>query len=534
MSQESLDGWYPHSEVTAQEATLLEMVQRTKKLFGFLRVHRRSLFDDGFQAELAGMYRESGAGKVPHPPAFLAMVILLQAYTGASDAEAVQNTVVDLRWQMVLDCLGATRAVFSQGALHDFRHRLIRHDLDRRLLERTAQLAVETRAFDRKKLPKTLRVAIDSKPLTGAGRVEDTINLLGHAARDLVRCAATLLDEDATIVAKEAGIPIALAASTKKGLDTDWTDPDKKMQALRRLVKQLNALLSFVKARLPADVAQPPLRDMIETAQQILDQNIEPDPDDPSGSRKRLHQGVARERRVSVKDADMRHGRKSTTKLFNGFKQHVAVDLDNRLILAVAVTPANVAETDALPGLRVDLDRYKRRVAELQIDRGYVASKLVDDVLASGGEVISKPRTMPKNHGLFTKRAFRFDLRSRTVTCPGDQTLPFIAGTPVEFDAQACARCPLRSACTRAKHGRVLKIANDEVLQQTFLRAVKSVAGRERLRQRIPVEHRLAHLAQKQGARARYLGRRNNLFDLRRHAALLNLEVTYRALLEAA
>lgn len=237
---------------------------------------------------------------------------------------------------------------------------------------------------------------------------------------------------------------------------------------------------------------------------------------------------------MSVRDIDMRHGRKSTTKLFNGFKQHVAVDLDCRLILAVAVMPANVAETDALPGLRADLDRYKRCVTELQIDRGYVASQLVDDVLASGGEVISKPRTMPKNHGLFTERDFWFDLRSRTVTCPAAQTMRFIAGAPTEFDAHTCAQCPLRSACTRAKHDRVLKIADDEVLQQTFLRAVKSAAGRERLRQRIPVEHRLAHLAQKQGARARYLGRRKNLFDLRRHAALRNLEVTHLSLLEAA
>jgi hypothetical protein len=36
-------------------------------------------------------------------------------------------------------------------------------------------------------------VAIDSAPLEGAGRVEDTINLLAHAARRVVDCAADLL-----------------------------------------------------------------------------------------------------------------------------------------------------------------------------------------------------------------------------------------------------------------------------------------------------------------------------------------------------
>jgi hypothetical protein len=73
--------------------------------------------------------------------------------------------VTELRWQLVLGRLGATEPAFSQGALHDFRHRLIRHDMDRRLLERTVELARKTKGFDWKKLPQTLRVAIDSAPL---------------------------------------------------------------------------------------------------------------------------------------------------------------------------------------------------------------------------------------------------------------------------------------------------------------------------------------------------------------------------------
>jgi hypothetical protein len=102
-----------------------------------------------------------------------------------SDAEAVEMTVVDLRWQLVLDRLGASQTAFSQGALSNFRARLIHHDMDRRLLDRTVTLALRTKEFDAKKLPKTLRVAIDSMPLEGAGRVEDTINL-AHAGRKLL------------------------------------------------------------------------------------------------------------------------------------------------------------------------------------------------------------------------------------------------------------------------------------------------------------------------------------------------------------
>jgi len=42
-------------------------------------------------------------------------------------------------WQMVLDCLGAEEALFSQGALQAFRERMVAQDMGRVLLERTVQ-----------------------------------------------------------------------------------------------------------------------------------------------------------------------------------------------------------------------------------------------------------------------------------------------------------------------------------------------------------------------------------------------------------
>ena len=161
------------------------------------------------------MYRDSGAGKEATAPALLAMATLLQGYDGVSDAEAVERTVVDLRWQLVLDRLGSAEAAFAQDTLRQFRERLIRADLDRRLLERTIEIARRTKAFDWRKLPKDLRVAIDSSPLEGAGRAEDTINLLGHAARNIVRCAADLLDWSVERVATDAGSTFANGESAE-------------------------------------------------------------------------------------------------------------------------------------------------------------------------------------------------------------------------------------------------------------------------------------------------------------------------------
>jgi hypothetical protein len=47
----------------------------------------------------------------------------------------------------------------------------------------------------------------------------------------------------------------------------------------------------------------------------------------------KIRGGVVEDRRVSVEDPEMRHGRKSKTKRFNGYKRHIATDLASGLIL---------------------------------------------------------------------------------------------------------------------------------------------------------------------------------------------------------
>jgi hypothetical protein len=87
-------------------------------------------------------------------------------------------------------------------------------------------------------------VAIDSSPLEGAGRVEDTVNLLAHAARNVVRGAAGLLGWTEDQVCRQAGIPLLLASSIKRALDIDWNDAGEKTAALTTFARQLDSLQS--------------------------------------------------------------------------------------------------------------------------------------------------------------------------------------------------------------------------------------------------------------------------------------------------
>ena len=43
------------------------------------------------------------------------------------------------------------------------------------------------------------------------------------------------------------------------------------------------------------------------------------------------------------------------------------------------------------------------------------------------------------------------------------------------------------------------------------------------------IEHKLAHISQRQGNHARYVGVRKNTFDLRRASAIQNLETLHRS-----
>jgi hypothetical protein len=70
-----------------------------------------------FQAELAETYVDSPKGQPPVPPARLALATILQAYTKVSDDEVIEATVMDRRWQLVLDCMGAEEPPFSKGTL---------------------------------------------------------------------------------------------------------------------------------------------------------------------------------------------------------------------------------------------------------------------------------------------------------------------------------------------------------------------------------------------------------------------------------
>jgi hypothetical protein len=389
--------WHPPVSPSAAEQIIIKRIRRAK-LFVFLREQRHDLFNDTFQGELATLYRDSALGQPPIPPAQLALATILQAYTGVSDDEVIEATTMDRRWQLVLDCLDCPEPPFSKGTLVGFRQRLIAQHLDRRLIERTIELATQTGALG----PRQLRAALDSSPLWGASRVEDTYNLLSHALRKAIGIIARQQGRELTAIAVEAGASMLGGASLKAALDLDWDDPGQRGQALMTILSTLEQVESWV-ATSPPGSTHPQVSASLAAAEQVRHQDVEV----TAEGTPRLRQRVAKERRIAIEDHEMRHGRKSKHQRIDGYKRHVLHDLDTGLVRAVGVTPANAPEATVTEGIEADLAAQAVRLSELHIDRAYLSSRLVRERPA---DLAIYCKAWPVRNGdRFPKTAFHLD-----------------------------------------------------------------------------------------------------------------------------
>jgi hypothetical protein len=433
------------------------------------------------------------------------LATVLQAYVGCSDDEVLEACVMDRRWQLALDCRSPRS--WTGGWWN------------------APSSSTSSRLAGRRQ--DGLRAALDASPLWGAGRVEDTINLVGHALGLVLGVLGgqqgwgLAAAERARVLADQVGIGVLAGSSVKAALDLDWDDPTARQRALGVVLEALIQVEQLAGALPGGD--DPRVAEGLAAARQVRDHDTTPGEDGVA----RIATGVARDRRISIADAEMRHGRKTRRLGVDGYKRHVLRDLDSELVRVVGLTPANLPEAEVAGHIQAALDAQGVTLGELHIDRAYLASALVRD-RAEDLQVFCKAFPVRAPGGRFAKPAFAIDFTTHTLTCPNEITMPFTAGGKVQFPAQTCQACPLRDRCTTSPRGRSVQIHPDERLLVELRARQQTPTGRARLRERTQVEHALAHVGRWQGDRARYLGQRKNLFDLRRVAVVHNLQVIAR------
>lgn len=507
----------PQKGLFEADSLYLEFVGRDS-FYGFLASLRGQLFRD---EDFAGLYRQDW-GRPSVPPSLLATALVLQWHDRVSDEEAWRRACFDLQWKVALG-VGLEAQPFAKSTLQLFRAQLVVHKEQGAIFRRSLDLAKQ-----RGRLKGKLRLALDTTSILGRGAVKDTYNLLADGIVLVLRALARQAGVAVQAYAEEKGCGRYLRASSLKGqAEINWDKPGERREFLAGVVADADRLLEEVRmARGQVEAESAEDRRLQEAAGllgRVLQQDIERREDGPA-----LREGVAKDRMPSVHDPEMRHGRKSKAKRFDGHKGQFAVDTESQLITAVAALPGNAADhNEALTVVEQSEELTGCEVEETIGDTAYGDGATRQQFEDTGRKLIARVAPMT-NQGRFPKTEFQIDLAEQSCTCPAQQvTHDFRAsgkgGGIFRFAASVCGACPLRPQCVRGSSGRSVQVHPQEALLQQARAFQSSEAYQPYRALRQVAEHRLARMVQLGLRQARYRGLAKTLFQAFMVAAVANL-----------
>src|SRR5262249_20787433 len=157
----------------------------------------------------------------------------------------------------------------------------------------------------------------------------------------------------------------------------------------------------------------PAVREPVDLLAQVIDQDVVAD----EGGDPRIRQGVAPDRVISHSDPEMRHGRKSASRRFDGHKMDVITDEDSEMVLGVERRPGTAADGEgAVPLLSAVQEVPGVEVETLLGDMAYSDGDVREAVEEAGAEMVAKvPPTT--NGGRFPKTDFDVNTAEGAVTC---------------------------------------------------------------------------------------------------------------------
>lgn len=149
---------------------------------------------------------------------------------------------------------------------------------------------------------------------------------------------------------------------------------------------------------------------------QLLVQDIDEEPEDGGGPA--IRRGTAKDRIVSTTDPEMRHGRKSRSRGFEGYKAAIVVETESGVLLATDVRGGNVHDREgAAPLIAEAVERSGQELEEVLGDTAYGDTETRKSIEALGAEVIAKAPPGTRK-GMFDRRDFRVDSKRGVAHCP--------------------------------------------------------------------------------------------------------------------
>lgn len=500
-------------------------------------------------------------GKPAWCPVLKSKLVLIQKKEDWSDRRAVEAVKTDLRVKAALG-LGVESDSPGQATLSRHRQRMEELGLDKVYLKRFQDLLEVLELLDLDE-----PVCVDSVPVEGAGQVKDTYNLLGDGIRKGISALAGRSGLEPEQVAGPLGLDDYLSRSIKGRAEIDWSKSNQRREFLARLIKDAQKIRRALQdgwtppdgegagptggaagapgsggRAAPDDDGSTGTTARGEAIEQALGKVIDDDIEfDEDGRVEGIRQKPAGGRLISLVDTDMRHGRKSKSKLIAGFKAQVVATAMAGWILLIKVIQANRHDGKDLPELIERADSRGLWPAFWAGDHAYgtldnhvlVAQLDGDDDLGPIELVARNAR--PPNGGRYTKDEFDIDWTERRLRCPTGQSTGMRyatrrgeVGWEFKFDGDQCAECPFRAQCISPKAkpttGRTVFVVpeKEKVLRRHLERRQQS-DYLDKQSQRFRVEQAIAHLAQCGGKEAHRFGLESVEFDVRMSALAHNL-----------
>ncbi len=477
---------------------------------------RGELFtDEDFDALYA-----SGRGRPSHPPSVVAALLLAQLFYGVSDREAERRSRFDLSWKAALGLPLEHRGI-PHVVLVEFRARLVRAGMDGFLNDRVKSTAKRAGVIGHRR-------TVDSTGVADSVLTQDTITLIRSAIR---KCLKALAAIDSGAGAELSGLLSRSDYGREGKPQIMWSDPEARAALVAELFDDAQTVIEFC-----AGVEDPgvdvadhrPEHDLaaaVELLRVVAGQDVEMVTDDDGVGTARIRQGVAQDRVISTVDPDARHGHRSRSDRYDGYKLHVSADVDSDLICSATATLATTHDATVLDAL-IDADPVP--VAEVIADTHYGSGPTRQAMADKGIELVAPAPPISAREGMFSKSDFAIDLDALTITCPAGITAPIPPPRDgkrrqVRFEGSDCSACELKPRCTTRAAGRVVEInPHEEVLAPA--RAQRwNPEFLDRYRQRAQAERKVAQVKSRtKGVPWRGLNKVNLWLDLR--IAALNLD----------
>ena len=276
--------------------------------------------------------------------------------------------------------------------------------------------------------------------------------------------------------------------SDKRKPEIDWQDEAARTALLVELIQDATTLMTACEGVDDAAVC-----DAMAQMERLIGQDIEVTEE----GKTKIRQGVAKDRQCSVVDPDMRHGRKSSSKLFNGYKVTVAVEPKSGILTGIDTMPGSNHDSLATAAI---LEQTSPAV--MGGDQAYAVGDQRAAALAQGTAILT-PTGAAKP---FDKDSFELDEEAKTVTCAAGNVAKIGKNGTVKFSARHCKNCPKREQCNPSGKGRTLTIGKHETLQRNLRAAARSGNWDDFLRMRCVVEHTIAKFLRWAGRKGRYFG----------------------------